>query len=242
MHCLVIRHLAFEDLGSFGPLLQSLGYTIDYRQAGMAPPALDEWLAANLAIVLGGPIGVYETDRYPWLSAEIELVRQRLQHGRPILGICLGAQLMAAALGAPVDAGPAKEIGWAPLALTEQGRASPLRHLADVPVLHWHGDSFALPAGATLLASTALTPHQAFALGRHALALQFHPEIDAGAIESWLIGHTLELSQAGTDLAGLRTDARRFGAALAAAGCLVLKEWLAAQPGFPPNPTTWSRP
>src|SRR5262249_51014029 len=126
--------------------------------------------------------GVYDSEEYPFLLDELELLRACLQQRLPTVGICLGAQLLASALGARVYPGPHKEIGWSPLSLTEAGAAGPLVALgAGLPVLHWHGDSFDLPAGATLLASTALYRHQAFALGPTILGLQFHPEVlDAG--------------------------------------------------------------
>jgi GMP synthase (glutamine-hydrolysing) len=138
---------------------------------------------------------------------------------------------MAAALGARVAPGLGKEIGYAPVELVPAARNSPLEPIAGVSVLHWHGDSFDLPIGAERLASTTLCPNQAFRLGDWALALQFHLEADPDAIESWLIGHTAELSKAGIDPRTIRADARRCGAALAAAGRAALRRWLEA---FPP--------
>jgi GMP synthase (glutamine-hydrolysing) len=228
MRCIALRHLSFEDLGIFEAELRALGWSIDYRQAGVDAVAAQEWLAADLVVVLGGPIGAYELDRYPWLAHEIAHIGRRLQARRPMMGICLGAQLMASALGRRVHAGAAREIGWAEVTLSARGRASPLRHLAGVPVLHWHGDTFELPEGAELLASTSVTPHQAFSIGTHALALQFHPEVDAARIEAWLIGHTVELGAAGIDVSALREASRRLGAASAQAGRGLLREWLDA--------------
>ncbi len=230
--CLALRHLAFEDLGVFESELQHWGFAVEYRQAGVEPLSASDWQDADLVVVLGGPIGAYELERYPWLADQIEQLRLRLQAHKPVLGICLGAQLMAAALGARVYAGQQKEIGWAGLTLNMAGHASALRHLAAVQVLHWHGDTFDVPAQATLLASTDITPHQAFSVGAHALALQFHPEVDATGIEAWLIGHTLELAQAGCDLAALRQSSRQHGAPAAIAGRTMLREWLAG---------TWNR-
>lgn len=226
MRCIALRHVAFEDLGVFREVLEARGFKIEYRQAGVTPLCGPDWLAADLVVVLGGPIGVYEVDRYPWLADEIDGVRTRLEARLPTLGICLGAQLMAAALGARVYPGPAKEIGWSELTLTEAGRRSSLSRLEGAPVLHWHGDSFDLPESAVRLASTALTPNQAFAIGEFALATQFHAEADGGAIEAWLIGHTCELAHAGVSVEDLRARTAAAGEAAAAAGKAMLADWL----------------
>ena len=122
--CLAIRHVAFEDLGLLGPLVSSRGYGVRYHDAGVQPIDAETLLAPDLLIVLGGPIGVYETDAYPFIADEITAIAARLAAGRPTLGICLGAQMMAAALGARVAPGPVKEIGWAPLQLTAEGEKS----------------------------------------------------------------------------------------------------------------------
>lgn len=225
--CLVLRHLAFEDLGVFEPVLRESGFVPDYRQAGVDRITDDEIAGAALVIVLGGPVGVYESDKYPWLTEEIRLVRERLAAGRPIIGICLGAQLMAAALGARVYPGPAKEVGWGAVTLTPEGLDSALVPLVGAPVLHWHGDTFDLPAGAVRLASTAITPNQAFAVGDHALALQFHVEADPERIECWLIGHTGELAALGIAPGDIRDRTHRVGQAAAEAGRAVLRRWLA---------------
>jgi GMP synthase (glutamine-hydrolysing) len=225
--CLAIRHVAFEDLGILAPVLAGYGYAVEYRDAGV--DELGDAAEADLLVVLGGPIGVYETDRYPFLATERALLAARLADCRPTLGICLGAQLIASAAGARVYPGPAKEIGWAPLLPTAAGRQSPLRHLeaAGWHALHWHGDTFDLPTGATLLASTTLVPHQAFSLGPAVLALQFHLEAEPKRLERWLIGHTVELGAAGIALADLRGATARHGEAVARAGAAVFGEWLA---------------
>ena len=221
---LVIRHVAFEDLGAFTPVLQEQGLDIRYADIGM-----DSFAALpdpDLLVVLGGPIGVYETDLYPWLTDEIALLKSRLARGRPTLGICLGAQLMARALGAKVAPGPAKEIGWKTLSLTAEGEQI-LKPLAGLPVLHWHGDRFDLPQGAVSLASTDLCPHQAFRLDRHGLAFQFHPEAWETGFERWLIGHTLEIATTpGVSVPQLRADTAQLAAASSAAGRQILTDWL----------------
>ncbi|HEY8063583.1 MAG TPA: glutamine amidotransferase [Methylosinus sp.] len=226
---LAIRHVAFEDLGSFAEPLVEAGFSIRYVEAGMqAIPA--EAAAADLLIVLGGPIGVYQTDDYPFLADETALIRARIGRDAPTFGVCLGAQLMAAALGARVYPGGAgKEIGFAPITLTDAGRAGALAALVEpeADVLHWHGDSFDLPDGAVLLASSALYAHQAFAVGRRGLALQFHPEAEKDSLERWLIGHTAELSAAGVSLAGLRADAAAKAPGLRERSRRFIARWLA---------------
>jgi len=230
MRCLALYHVRFEDLGGFAASIAAAGYNIAYRHAGAAPLADDEWLDPDLVVVLGGPVGVGDADAYPWLAAEIAGLARRLAAGRPTLGICLGAQLMAAALGGGVvtrtgpDGAPAKEIGWAPLQIADA--AGPLAPLAGVPVLHWHGDNIVAPAGVAPLAATPGTPCQAFAAGPHALALQCHAEFGPAALEEWLTGHAVELAQAGVDLHALRADTARHGARLADAGAQVLRRWL----------------
>jgi GMP synthase (glutamine-hydrolysing) len=228
---LVIRHVGFEDLGAFGPSLEARSYRIGYVEAGTADWAAIDPLAPDLLVVLGGPIGAYEEDRYPFLTPELRLIADRLAADRPTLGICLGAQLMAWALGADVRPGPAKEIGWAPLALTADGLAGPLRHLADGPVLHWHGDVLDLPAGATRLASTPLCPNQAFMRGPRALACQFHPEARIEGSELWLIGHAVELAAAGIKPGDLREETYRHAPAAAERGRAMLADWLSGWGG-----------
>ena len=224
--CLAVRHVVFEDLGILGPLVSARGYDIRYHDAGIEPFAADSLFAPDLLVVLGGPIGVYEQDAYPFIAGEIAAVAARLQSNKPTLGICLGAQMMAAALGARVAPGPVKEIGYAPLRLTGAGQASVLASLGALPVLHWHGDNCELPSGCTLLASTAHCPVQAFVRTPAQLALQFHLETEPERLEAWLVGHTVELGKAGIDPRTLRGEARALGPALREAGSKVLAAWL----------------
>lgn len=223
---LAIRHVHFEDLGAFALPLEAAGYRIRYLEAGIDEIQAAEAQSADLLVVLGGPIAAYDGHLYRWLDAERTVLQARLSARAPTLGICLGAQLMAAALGGEVAPGPAKEIGWAPLKLTDAGRDGPLRHFEGVPVLHWHGDAFSLPPGTQCLASTPACPNQAFAIGAHALGFQFHPEADGLGFERWLIGHAVEIAAAGLSAADLRSEARRLGPSAGEAGRRCLSEWL----------------
>ena len=209
-----MRHVAFEDVGVWGSTLRERGHALTYLEVG---DDLEQARDADLVIVLGGPIGVADGGDYPFLNDEIALVAERLDRDAPTLGVCLGAQLMAAALGARVYPAREKEVGWGFLTLAPAARSTALRVLADAPVLHWHSDTFDLPRGAVLLASTAATPHQAFSHGR-SLALQFHCEANGGDIERWLVGHTGELRAAGVDIGGLRRESKRHALAAARAG------------------------
>lgn len=227
---IAIRHVAFEDAGSFAAVLQQQGYALRYVEAGYDDLGGIDALEPELLLVLGGPIGAYEEDVYPFLGDELRLIAARLAAQRPTVGICLGAQLMARAMGARVFPGDnGKEIGWAPLELTVSGQSSPLRHLAPAltPVLHWHGDTFDIPTGAEHLAGSSRYPNQAFAVGRHALALQFHPEVTAAGMERWFIGHACEISTSpGISVAQLRADTGRWAHSLQRQGQQMFADWL----------------
>lgn len=224
--CIALRHLAFEDAGLLGDSLAERGVSLSYVDVGVDPLDKAALVAADLLVVLGGPIGVYETDEYPFLIEEIAAIRARLDAQKLTLGVCLGAQLIAAALDARVAPGPAKEIGYAPIDLTDAGRRSVLAPFDGVNVLHWHGDNLDLPPGAERLASTEVCPTQAFTIGTHVLGLQFHIETKPQKLESWLIGHAAELSKAGILPSTLRAQAAKSGTATAAAGRHVLDAWL----------------
>lgn len=229
--CLAIRHVAFEDLGLLAPLLQDRGLAVRYLEAGVDDLAAVDPLQADLLVVLGGPIGANDEGDYPFLTDEVALLRRRLAADRPTLGLCLGAQLMARALGARVYPAAEKEIGWAPVRLTAAGREGCLRHLDGelTPVLHWHGDTFDLPAAAAHLAATAVCPSQAFRHGERALALQFHAEAGGRALERWFIGHTAEIGATpGVSVPQLRADTARHSATLREQGRRCFAEWLEA--------------
>jgi GMP synthase (glutamine-hydrolysing) len=183
-----------EDLGYLGKGLEGGGIEFEYRDAESVTPELD---GDGPIVVLGGPMGVYESERFPFLEVEIELLRQGLASGRPILGICLGAQLLAAAAGAAVRPGArGKEIGWAPVELVDAGAVDPLWHgfPRRFHTFHWHGDSFDLPDDAVALARSE---HylQAFRIGSKAYGVQFHPEVVPDELQAWIHAYRLELER-----------------------------------------------
>ncbi len=223
---IAIRHVHFEDLGSFETVLQARGFATHYIDATIEDLRAIEPSEADLVMVLGGPIGAYEEAIYPFLGDELGLIERRLASGRPIIGICLGAQLMARALGARVYASGVKEIGWSPLELTGAGERSPLRHLAGAAVLHWHGDTFDLPDGAARLASTPLCLNQAFSRGRAALGLQFHIEAGGPQLERWLVGHAVELAHAGLSVIALREATAKLAPSCTERARQCFTEWL----------------
>lgn len=225
---LVLRHIAFEGLGCLSDVLAEQGYQVQMVDAPLQSFRQLDAIAPDLVIILGGPIGAFDEVPYPFLLEELEFIRARLASGKPILGICLGAQLIARALGAGVAPMGHKEIGFSPVVLTQAGAGSVLAPLAaPTPVLHWHGDQFEIPAQATLLAATQACPHQAFSVGTQVLALQFHLEVMPQELELWLVGHAGDLYREDIDPCALRSQAQKIGNAGAALARSIFTAWLA---------------
>lgn len=231
-HALAFRHLAFEDLGSLEPILANLNYHCEYVDVPILPArditAIDV-LSPDLLIVLGGPVGVNDGDEYPWIPEELALVKTRLSARKPTLGICLGAQFIAKAAGARVYPMEEREIGWGTLNVTEEGLNLGLQQGASV--LHWHGETFDLPAGARLLASSSACPNQAFSIGGdapYALGLQFHVEAQYPDLEAWFVGHTSELhSPPEVSIQKLRSDSLRESPKAKAEAQSLIRTWMA---------------
>ena len=188
MKALLIQHAWLEGPGLLGVILKARGWQIQSilmeRSGARLPDSLHGY---DAMVILGGSMGAYEEERFPYLAVVQELIRQALLHEIPTLGICLGAQLIARALGAAVFPNHVQEIGWYPLRLTENGLKEGLfRGLPqDFDVFQWHADTFDLPAGARLLATGETCLNQAFVAGKHMWALQFHPEVNPHMIEQW---------------------------------------------------------
>ncbi|MDY7020172.1 MAG: glutamine amidotransferase [Cyanobacteriota bacterium] len=225
----VIRHIAFEDLGTLAPILEQAGFNITYLEAGQDNLQTIKSESPDLLIVLGGPIGAYEDQDYPFILDELSILSARFQADLPVLGICLGAQLMARALGASVYPSGTQEIGWSPITLTTAGQQSPLRFLSEekTSMFHWHGDTFDLPNQTTLLASTPVCKQQAFMFGKNSLGLQFHPEVTALGLERWYIGHAAEIGATETvTVRQLREDTAQYSQKLEEQALAFWSEWV----------------
>jgi len=195
MAVLILKNITSEGPGSIEDFLrkEKITYTIVELGSGETPPTLEKF---NTLVILGGPMGVYEMEKYPHLLAGSRIIREALNRDMNVLGICLGSQMIAYCLGAEVNAGPEKEIGWHHIELTGEGLKDPLmRKLAIHPrvgdfwrkfmVFHWHGDTFDLPPGAVLLASSRLYKNQVFRFGSKVYAFQFHIEVTIDMIHDW---------------------------------------------------------
>ncbi len=228
----VLQHLEAEPPGLIGEALTDAGFAVHVLRPDLDPPPPIPPDVQGL-VVMGGPMAVYQSQQHPWMAAELACLREALARGLPVLGMCLGAQLLAAAAGGqalPGAAGP--EFGWAPVRFTEAGAADPLGAAllgapgaAEALVFHWHGDTFTLPPGATLLAGSAAYPHQAFRLGLRAYGFQFHFEVDAATIEGWLALWGQDAEQAGCPVAAIRAETRRHLPGLGRRGAAAAREF-----------------
>jgi len=185
---LVCQHVPYELLGTLNPLFKKEGFRIKYVNFGRHPnaePTLDDY---DGLILLGGPMNVDEVEKHPHLAHEVKLVKDAIKKDIPVLGICLGAQLIAQALGASVKPNSEKEIGWYDFSLTEDGKNDPIfKHFNNnEEIFQWHGYTFDIPDGAKHLASSSTCTNQAFSYGDKVYAMQFHLEVDEPLINRWL--------------------------------------------------------
>ena len=185
---LVFQHVPYEPLGTLDPLLRETGFRIRYVNFWREPeqrPELDRYAAV---VVLGGPMNADQIDRHPNLRTEVEILKEAVSRDMSVLGICLGAQLLAKALGGSVTRNPTREVGWYDVDLTEEGKRDPVlsTFAPRQQVFQWHEDGIALPPDCVHLASSPASNVQAFRYGEHAYGFQFHLEADALIIERWL--------------------------------------------------------
>ncbi len=175
MHAHYLQHVPFESLGSIEPWLRSAGYQITNTRFFLTTE-LPDLQGIDLLVVMGGPMSVNDEVEFPWLVQEKQFIRNAVESGKSVLGVCLGAQLIASAMGARVFPNRVREIGWFPIEGGSSVERSTFRFPLSVEVFHWHGETFDLPSGAVRLARSEGCENQAFQLGRSVIGLQFHLE------------------------------------------------------------------
>ena len=225
----VLQHHPAENLGAIAEALESAALAWQYVRVFDGHPVPKDMKGAGGLIVMGGPEAVYQLDRYPYLRDEIALIENALKAGRPVLGVCLGSQLLAAALGATVRRAAHKEIGWYPVRLRPEAKDD--RLLCGAPeefvACHWHSDIFDLPAGAVALASSELTEMQAFRYGDNAWGLLFHAEMTQRIVAALVSEFGEGLKRVGIDGDEILAAAPRHLAALSNIAETIFGRWAA---------------
>ncbi len=195
MKVIIIKHIDIEGPGTIGDFLDdnNIPYEIIDVFDGESLP--DSLAGISAVVILGGPMNVYEEDKYPFLKAEDVFLKEVIEKDVPTLGFCLGAQLIAKAKGAAVKKNPEKEIGWFKVSLTDNGLNGPLFQdfSREIDVFQWHGDTFEIPDGGSRLAGSEICPNQAFRIGDNIYGLQFHVEVTGNMIEQWIDAYKEEL-------------------------------------------------
>ena len=226
---LVFQHDPFEDLGFFAEVLEKQGAEYRVLRLFHGEMPTEDWDRVKALILLGGQMHVGEEDDFPFLRWEKKIIRAAIDEAVPILGICLGAQLIAATMGAPVFHGAVKEIGWSPISITPHGQVdSLLGYLPEnATVFQWHGDGFELPSGAIRLASSIHFKNQAFRIGKSIYGLQFHLEVTPAMIERWIDQRSKDLALAPYVLADkILADTQNYAPTLKYYGERFLTEFL----------------
>ena len=225
---LILEHASCETPGLITDALTDAQITPQIVRSFAGEPVPSSMEGADGLILMGGPMGVYDHPQFPFLKQEIRLIENALRAEKPILGICLGSQLLAAALGAPVTKGKQKEIGWHPVRLAKAATNDPL--LSGAPAsftaLHWHGDVFELPSGAVALASSDLTPHQGFRYGRNAYGFLFHMEVTQPMLGRWVAAFDDELRAEGLNGAHILARAGHHLPALHQIARPIFSRWM----------------
>lgn len=205
-----LQHAAFEDAANIAVWAQERGHRLTHTRLDLDLP-LPEPDGLDWLVVMGGPMNVDQHDTYPWLVREKQFLRQVIERGVPVLGVCLGGQLISSVLGGQVTPNRQKEIGWFPVTLTPAAAASPLfaRFPQHVPAFHWHGDTFSIPPGAVRLAASDGCDNQAFQYGRQVVALQFHWDYSLHSVETMIrhCGDELIAGPSGSPGRGIQSPA-----------------------------------
>ncbi len=227
MKALIVCHQSPQDSGMIKTVLEERGFEITTVMGYQDKlPGIDP-LEHDVTVVMGGPMGVYQADLFPYLNSEIAYLQKRLAADKPILGICLGAQLMAKALGKDVYKGKqGKEIGWLPITVLDHN--SPVRYFDESlgRVMQWHGDTFDLPDNATLLASSDLYKNQIYSHGKRAIALQCHVEVTRDILETWMAIDYAELEAFNHPVPHFRAEVKERAPLLEKQMRLFMQEWL----------------
>jgi GMP synthase-like glutamine amidotransferase len=193
----ILQHVEFEGPGAAKAWLTAQGARVDYTRFFAPQAKLPDPRTLDLIIAMGGPMSVNDEDKYPWLQEEKRFLSEAIRHGTPVLGICLGAQLIAAACGSKVTAARSREIGWHPISAVDGDDSGCFSFPPQTTAFHWHGETFDLPAGAVHLARSAACENQAFQLGRSVVGLQFHLEAIPDSVELLIRNCGQELADGG---------------------------------------------
>jgi GMP synthase-like glutamine amidotransferase len=231
LRVLVLQHISCEPPGAFADVLRERGAKVVPVELDEGEP-LPDWRDFDHIIAMGGPMSVNDDDRLPWLASEKRFINEAVRAGKPFWGTCLGSQLLAASLGGRVYAGPGPEIGLLPVQLTPQAHDDPVfRGMpTELTAFQWHGDTFDLPAGGVLLASSPLFPNQAFRWGDRAYAVQFHLEVSAAMAREWgevpEYRDALERTLGAGALDRMVAELEREQSAMAGMGRRLFERWL----------------
>jgi len=227
----IFRHMSQEGLGSLHKILIKRGYEVTYLTTPRANLKSFKALDPDFLLIMGGPIGVYQADDYPFLYEEIRIIKERIAVDKPTMGVCLGAQLIAKALGTEIYPGKnGAELGWHPITMTDAAKGSAFEHIApeNTNMFHWHGDSFDCPEGATLIASSAQYKHQIYTYGSNICGLQCHPEVTEESLEEWYVMLVKDVTgkNAKMPLKSLREDTKKYAKTLAIQTEKFFNQWL----------------